>query len=411
MKTRRWIPLVLLAVMSTACGTREPDHSGDAAAAAAIPTGSYALEFQVGDVTVPGVLELVALDGEPWGRLTLDQGMRQTMAVRGVDRTSDGWRFVVGGPVHGLEVRFGAELSGGLMLGGSRVFLLTGRRTGDLQSEALLAHAGLVPMEDLSDADRGESFTTTDPEGTIYFARHGLDLSDPTLMLAARGGGRRAVRRLFPTSAHRDRSPYASPDGSRLLFASDRPVPGGDGTGEGFRLWSVERREGAWSDPVPVVVRDWRGQARQPAVTADGSLYFSSSDGPAGAGEGDLYLAPRLDDGSHGPPQNLGAPINSAGDEHGVYVSPDGEWMILVSSGGRRGALGGDDLYIAHREGSGWGEPRNLGLPVNTFANEYGPWVSRGGRFLYFTSDRFGTADIFRIELNRVRPLRALTFR
>lgn len=71
--------------------------------------------------------------------------------------------------------------------------------------------------------------------------------------------------------------------------------------------------------------------------------------------------------------------------------------MILVSAGSRPDAAGGDDLYLLRREGEGWSPP--LPLPVNSFANEYGPWVTRDGRTLYFTSDRYGTADLFRVEM------------
>ncbi|MFW6078693.1 MAG: hypothetical protein ACODAE_03680, partial [Gemmatimonadota bacterium] len=66
--------------------------------------------------------------------------------------------------------------------------------------------------------------------------------------------------------------------------------------------------------------------------------------------------------------------------------------------GERPGRTGGDDLYVSRRTDDGWSEPMPLDLPVNTYANEYGPWVSTADGALYFTSDRYGYAAIFRLD-------------
>lgn len=50
---------------------------------------------------------------------------------------------------------------------------------------------------------------------------------------------------------------------------------------------------------------------------------------------------------------------------------------------------------------SGWSPPTALELPVNTVANEYGGWVSPLEGYIYFTSDRYGHADIFRVDAPR----------
>jgi Tol biopolymer transport system component len=38
------------------------------------------------------------------------------------------------------------------------------------------------------------------------------------------------------------------------------------------------------------------------------------------------------------------------------------------------------------------------GLPINTFANEYRPWLGADGASLWFASDRFGSGDVFRVD-------------
>lgn len=108
-------------------------------------------------------------------------------------------------------------------------------------------------------------------------------------------------------------------------------------------------------------------------------------------------MAPWRATGRWGPPRNLGEPIDGPFDEHGAFVAPDGSFMILAASGPRPGSLGGDDLHLSIRTLSGWSTPTALELPVNTFANEHGAWMSPLDGQLYFTSDRYGHADIFRV--------------
>src|SRR5580698_5110838 len=48
-----------------------------------------------------------------------------------------------------------------------------------------------------------------------------------------------------------DQFPALSPDGSYLVFESDRPLAAGDGTTERFsHLWRVDRTPSGWSEPV-----------------------------------------------------------------------------------------------------------------------------------------------------------------
>jgi Tol biopolymer transport system component len=204
-------------------------------------------------------------------------------------------------------------------------------------------------------------------------------------------------RVLFADSRHSDRSPAMFPDGSAILFASDRPA--GADSADHYRLW-LARTAGpdAWADPVPVEFDGgWAYDARQPSVTRDGTLYFSS-DAPGGWGEGDIWVADRVSPGRWSAPRNLGDAINGPADEHGAFVAPDGSWMVLTSAEIQPGRAGGDDLWLSRRTPDGWSPPVPLGLPVNTFANEYGAWVSPVDGALFFTSDRYGNADIFRLS-------------
>jgi hypothetical protein len=109
-----------------------------------------------------------------------------------------------------------------------------------------------------------------------------------------------------------------------------------------------------------------------------------------------LVAAPQFSEWA--PPVNLGPPINSAFNDDGPTLSRDG--LSLYFRSDRAGGMGGNDIWVSQRaspEGP-WGEPVNLGLPVNTAFNEGPTSFSRDGHFMYFNSRRpggFGGADIW----------------
>ncbi len=79
-------------------------------------------------------------------------------------------------------------------------------------------------------------------------------------------------------------------------------------------------------------------------------------------------------------------------------LSPDGNTLYFASD--RPGGLGGWDLYVSTWNGTSWSTPKNLGAPINTPGNEITPYVD--GDVLYFSSDwhhGLGGFDIFRIDL------------
>lgn len=254
--------------------------------------------------------------------------------------------------------------------------------------------------------DRGEAFPTLTPDGTLlYFATHepgwtGFHIVESRLV---DGRWTRPSPVSFDTP-YNDRSPFMSPDGQTLFFSSDRPLPDARSTRAGdFNLWYVERTaDGRWSEPQSVSGVNSRANDFHPAVTAGGTLYFSSNR-PGGHGQYDLYRAERAADG-YANPVNLGPGINTAGEETDVYVSPDESYLIVVATD-RAGGFGGDDLWLSTRHEDSWSPLVNLGEPVNSSSYEYGPFVSADRRALYFTTHRRGLGDLVRVAIDRIPAL------
>lgn len=78
--------------------------------------------------------------------------------------------------------------------------------------------------------------------------------------------------------------------------------------------------------------------------------------------------------------------------------SPDGKKLFFCSNRPLSGNKTKDyDIWVMDRTGTGWSDPRNLGSPVNTAANEFYPSIASNGN-LYFTAEKdgaIGNEDIF----------------
>jgi cell division septation protein DedD/tetratricopeptide (TPR) repeat protein len=113
-----------------------------------------------------------------------------------------------------------------------------------------------------------------------------------------------------------------------------------------------------------------------------------------------LYTADVADNGNW---ENIKAfPFNGSDYACGFpCLSADGKTLLFASN--QTGGFGGWDIYSStFTAANGWGTPRNLGAPLNTPGNEVTPYYD--GKFLYFSSDwhpGLGGMDVFRAELNQ----------
>lgn len=228
----------------------------------------------------------------------------------------------------------------------------------------------------------------------LYFARQYED--DPAaggLHLSRRSdGGWSAPVKIDSGGLRGAGDPFLSADGRHLYFIAERAK-------DNFDIAVMTRDGDGFSAPrfldAPL---NTDSHEYFVSLTDDGALFFSSN---RGGGDFDLYRALPAGDG-FAEPLNLGPAINSTAYDADPFVAPDGRYLVFTSN--RAGGSGRGDLHVSFSDGrGGWTPPRNLGPRVNTAANELCPFVSRDGRFLYYTS----AGDIRRIDAGVIKQARS----
>lgn len=134
-----------------------------------------------------------------------------------------------------------------------------------------------------------------------------------------------------------------------------------------------------------------------PIEGPNGRTLFFASNRDGGEGGIDIWMARRHDsDGTWGEPENLGAPVNSSANDFCPTPLPSGELLFVSSRPGGCGE-GTTDIYRTRLHPTeGWLEPEHLGCEVNSSGNEFSPSrVPAGGGMLFFSSDRTGHHRVY----------------
>ena len=188
-----------------------------------------------------------------------------------------------------------------------------------------------------------------------------------------------------------------SRDGRIMVFtACGRPDGGGR-----CDLYICTRHGDRWTQPrnmgPAINTAAWESQ---PSLSYDGRTLYFVSDRRDGQGGTDIW-ASTLKDGLWTKPRNLGPAVNTAGDESSPFIHFDNRTLYFASTG--HVGLGGSDLFLCRRQDDGaWGAPENLGYPINTAGDESNLIVSADGATAYFSSDKMGGAgrqDIYSFPL------------
>ena len=186
-----------------------------------------------------------------------------------------------------------------------------------------------------------------------------------------------------------------SPDGKTMYFtrcSSDPDYP------RYAEIWQSQRSDASWSKPTKCVIsRDTLTSFAHPAVSPDGQWLYFVSDAQGGEGGLDIWRTRILSSGFGGM-ENLGRPINTAGDEMFPSFRPNGD--LYFSSDGHPG-MGGLDIFIAHEDSIRGTIVENQQYPLNSSADDFGmtfEGVHNRGYFSSSRNDGKGWEHIFSFE-------------
>lgn len=172
-----------------------------------------------------------------------------------------------------------------------------------------------------------------------------------------------------------------SPDGRTMYLTSclsDERYP------RFATIVTSRRSDATWNKPQPLpITRDTLSLYAHPAVSPDGQWLYFVSDMPGGMGGKDLWRV-RLTEAGMGGVENLGAPVNTPGDEMFPTFRPNGD--LYFSSDGHEG-MGGLDIYIAHPTASGW-TIEHPGYPLNSMGDDFGMTFEGNKNRGFFSSNR-----------------------
>jgi len=216
-----------------------------------------------------------------------------------------------------------------------------------------------------------------------------LDIYETTLDASGNAGTSTLLTGDVNTKFH-EGTLDVTPDGKYMFFTRVDYLNGdyekaADGESK-LSIYRAINAGGEWKDVQTTTLENKEYGVGHPTVTQDGKHIYFASEAPGGYGGSDVYRAD-LKDGKISNPVNLGAGINTSGDDSFPWIADSG--TLYFSSNGHLG-LGGLDVFMAKPQGSGFGEVSNMGAPINSalddFAFSYNDAVGKG----FVSSNRKG---------------------
>ena len=161
---------------------------------------------------------------------------------------------------------------------------------------------------------------------------------------------------------------------------------------------------GDWEFPQKIGIDKYHNSGADVnlSMSSNGKVMIISMEREDSFGQSDLYISFQKADGNWTYPRNLGRGVNSPYRESTPHLSEDMKTLYFSSDRTRPGR--GSDIYVQCRldeEWKQWWAPKRFRSPINSDADDSHPYFNPATGYLYFTSDRDGTSDIFRIQIAR----------
>lgn len=240
------------------------------------------------------------------------------------------------------------------------------------------------------------------PDGnTAYFTRRDIDTGKKRIYTIKKEENGWSKPSIATFSTDEDESAFVNNDGSKLYFASYKPLPTGNTTQEmDMNIWVINKTNYGWSKPKPLSGTINKSMNKDttwptnyeagPATDANGNLYYWTK-GTKSEGT-NLYFSKLKDNGDFGNPLELLPPSSHTNYDTAPQLSPDGN-ILVFSSDNRYDGYGDSDIYYSVKSGNSWSIPKNLGPVINSSQSDGFPSFSPDGKYFYFSSNRGDMKD------------------
>ncbi|MGK7394091.1 MAG: OmpA family protein [Candidatus Cyclobacteriaceae bacterium M3_2C_046] len=192
-----------------------------------------------------------------------------------------------------------------------------------------------------------------------------------------------------------------SPDGNTLLLIYDQKK-GKYMTGAAI---SRKTRSG-WSSPEPLIIDNFYNQSKYQDyfMGVNGKVLVMALERNDSQGKQDLYVSFKKDGlDKWTSPQNLGMGLNTPANDFAPFLAADNKTLYFASEGYE--GLGSSDIYYARRldeSWQNWSKPKNLGPEINSMGFDAYYTISAEGNRAYFVSTSNllkEMEDIYQIDL------------
>ena len=178
-------------------------------------------------------------------------------------------------------------------------------------------------------------------------------------------------------------TPSFSADGNTMYYTYCAQDPEGPRTAE---IYISNRSSAKWGKGTrATIVKDSVTALGHPSISPDGKYLYYVSDAVGGLGGKDIFRSKVLGNNSFGPMENLGEEINTAGDELFPYCR-DSVTLYFASNG--HPGMGGLDLFKATQDSTGHWKVENMGAPINSMGDDFGITFAGQAEKGFFSSNR-----------------------
>jgi hypothetical protein len=254
---------------------------------------------------------------------------------------------------------------------------------------------GLIPVQfgvGIIDNDERVFSITFSPDGKECFYTKAISIN--TIMTTKEINGHWLQPSIAEFSGKNfDFEPNITPDGGKMIFGSMRSVPGVDKQNE-IHQWKIEKQNGSWSDPEPMGSPFSDRFCMYASVSNDGNVYFTGDEG--------IYISKFLN-GRYSSPEKLSDLINQLPFAAHPFIAPDESYLVFDA----QPQEGSSELFISFRnKDKSWSQPKRFDHIINTEQEELCAFVTRDGKYLFFSRLSREGGDIFWIDAEIIKQMR-----